>query len=319
MSYTLSRDGLDELLAAIRRQGLRLVGPVISDGAICYGDIASTADLPVGWTEERRPGPNLPQPVRVHRGPRGRAAVRLRRGAAPDRQLPAARPARRAGNRRRRFPPSGTVLGGAVPHHSFHVFCVYPWTGLLRAGRASPSLQVLDQCRIGWGQVVCGHAGSLVVRRRPLTWDGRSLALGVPEPRVVDACFLDAAQPAGRVHAGDWVSLHWDTACGRLTTAQLLALRAYTARHIRLVNAEADPLCQKEPSRLAGQALNAAGSELITDSVADGMVSPAPTPSMIRPARMAERPPRTGPVAVQPRPVNGLPAGSPRPGSARGG
>jgi sulfhydrogenase subunit beta (sulfur reductase) len=56
MSYTLSRDGLDDLLAAIRRQGFRLVGPVIADGAICYGDISSTADLPVGWTEEQDAG-----------------------------------------------------------------------------------------------------------------------------------------------------------------------------------------------------------------------------------------------------------------------
>src|SRR5581483_8202771 len=51
-------------------------------------------------------------------------------------------------------PIAGTVVAGAVPHHSFHVFCVYPWTGLLRAGRSEPSLHVLDRCRIGWGRVV---------------------------------------------------------------------------------------------------------------------------------------------------------------------
>jgi hypothetical protein len=31
----LGRDALDGLLAAIRRRGFRLVGPVVSDGAIC--------------------------------------------------------------------------------------------------------------------------------------------------------------------------------------------------------------------------------------------------------------------------------------------
>src|ERR1700751_3748514 len=46
-------DALDQLLDAIRRRGFRLVGPVIRDGAICYDDIDSAADLPVGWTDEQ--------------------------------------------------------------------------------------------------------------------------------------------------------------------------------------------------------------------------------------------------------------------------
>ena len=44
-------DALDQLLDAIRRSGFRLVGPVVRDGAICYGDIGSAADLPAGWTD----------------------------------------------------------------------------------------------------------------------------------------------------------------------------------------------------------------------------------------------------------------------------
>jgi ferredoxin len=47
---------LDELLDAIRRRGFRLVGPVVQDGAICYGDITSAADLPAGWTDEQDAG-----------------------------------------------------------------------------------------------------------------------------------------------------------------------------------------------------------------------------------------------------------------------
>jgi ferredoxin len=49
----LRRDQLDLLLDAIRRRGFRLVGPVLKDGAICYDDIASAADLPEGWTDEQ--------------------------------------------------------------------------------------------------------------------------------------------------------------------------------------------------------------------------------------------------------------------------
>ena len=42
-----------------------------------------------------------------------------------------------------------SVLAGGVPHHSFAVFCIYPWTGLLSDGRkAANALMVLDRCRI---------------------------------------------------------------------------------------------------------------------------------------------------------------------------
>jgi formate hydrogenlyase subunit 6/NADH:ubiquinone oxidoreductase subunit I len=47
---------LDELLGSIRRRGFRLIGPTLRDGAIAYDDIASAADLPVGWTDEQAGG-----------------------------------------------------------------------------------------------------------------------------------------------------------------------------------------------------------------------------------------------------------------------
>jgi hypothetical protein len=119
---------------------------------------------------------------------------------------------------------------GALPHHSFHVFCVYPWAGLLRAGRVEPSLRVLDSCRISWGRVLT--TDPLVVLRRPLTWDGRAFALGPPAPRPVTAGF------AAGLRSGDWVSLHWDCVCDRLAAAQLRALRRYSARHLRLASAD---------------------------------------------------------------------------------
>jgi sulfhydrogenase subunit beta (sulfur reductase) len=54
--YVLERDALDRLLEALRRRGFRLLGPVIRDGAICYDDISSAADLPAGWTDEQDGG-----------------------------------------------------------------------------------------------------------------------------------------------------------------------------------------------------------------------------------------------------------------------
>jgi formate hydrogenlyase subunit 6/NADH:ubiquinone oxidoreductase subunit I len=47
---------LQELLAALHRRGYQVVGPTIGDGAIVYDELDSTADLPVGWTDEQAGG-----------------------------------------------------------------------------------------------------------------------------------------------------------------------------------------------------------------------------------------------------------------------
>ncbi len=52
----MARGGLDQLFDALVRRGFRLVGPTIRDGAIVYDDIASSADLPAGWTDEQDGG-----------------------------------------------------------------------------------------------------------------------------------------------------------------------------------------------------------------------------------------------------------------------
>ncbi len=50
------------------------------------------------------------------------------------------------------------VLAGGVPHHSFAVFLIYPWVGLLGDDRrAAQALTVLDRCRIRWGKVLSLH------------------------------------------------------------------------------------------------------------------------------------------------------------------
>lgn len=74
----------------------------------------------------------------------------------------------------------GAVAGG-LPHHSFHVLGVYPWVGLLGEDRiAGKALQVLDRCRVRWGQVQSVTGDQVLVRSRPLLWDGRQPELGEP-------------------------------------------------------------------------------------------------------------------------------------------
>jgi len=122
---------------------------------------------------------------------------------------------------------------GGAAHHSFHVFCVYPWAGLLDDRRkADQALTVLDQCRIRWGRVTAVRGDQVVVKSRPLTWDGRQLGLGRPVTQVAGTSVVGAGEPA----VGDCVSLHWHWVCDRLSQRQLRALRAYTRQNLDLVN-----------------------------------------------------------------------------------
>jgi hypothetical protein len=129
-----------------------------------------------------------------------------------------------------------SVLAGGVPHHSFAVFCIYPWTGLLSDGRkAANALMVLDRCRIRWGQVQAVTGDQVVVESRPLTWDGRRLGLGEPTSESVVRA-IDGVSIIDEVAPGDWVSLHWEWICDRLSDRQVQYLRDFTLRHLKIVN-----------------------------------------------------------------------------------
>ncbi len=49
-------DGLDRLIASLRSDGFRVVGPRLRDDAIVYDDIETISDLPAGWTDEQDGG-----------------------------------------------------------------------------------------------------------------------------------------------------------------------------------------------------------------------------------------------------------------------
>jgi len=136
-----------------------------------------------------------------------------------------------------RFPTLAEgVLAGGVPHHSFAVFCIYPYTGLLTDGRKAPhALAVLDRCRIRWGRVLAAEGDQAVAESRPLTWDGRRLGLGPPQAETVVRS-LDGVGLARPPQPGDWVSLHWEWVCDRITERQVGQLRRFTERHLAIVN-----------------------------------------------------------------------------------
>jgi len=54
--FVLEREDFQQLLDALVRRRYQVVGPTLRDGAIVYDTLSSTADLPVGWTDEQTGG-----------------------------------------------------------------------------------------------------------------------------------------------------------------------------------------------------------------------------------------------------------------------
>ena len=102
------------------------------------------------------------------------------------------------------------------------------------------ALNVLDRCRVRWGKVIAVHGDQATVESRPLCWDGRLLTLGEPAAETarlaLDGTALNNPALAHGIAAGDWVALHWDWICDKLTDRQLRALRGYSQRHLDMVN-----------------------------------------------------------------------------------
>ncbi|WP_103759631.1 DUF6390 family protein [Streptomyces sp. SM10] len=118
---------------------------------------------------------------------------------------------------------------GALAHHSFQVFDVYPWAGLLRTTGNPTALDVLDRCRIRTGVVRDVDGERVVVESAPLLWDGASIVTGTPHPESVrwstgGRALIDRPSP------GDVVALHWDWVCDVVTEEQAARIRFLEAR-----------------------------------------------------------------------------------------
>ena len=130
------------------------------------------------------------------------------------------------------------IDGGGRPTHAFHVFCVYPWVGMLRDGAADPALHVLERCRVRWGRVVGIENDNALVETRPLAWDGRLLDLG---PTITEQVKVSIDHEL-QVSPGDTVAMHWDYITARLTRGQVRRLTSEHARHLRLANRQSRTL-----------------------------------------------------------------------------
>lgn len=129
---------------------------------------------------------------------------------------------------------SDSLSADALPHHSFHVFCVYPWVGLLRSGTVDPAMRVLDQCRIRTGVVIDVMDERALIKSRRLDFAQGQIVEG--DPTIESArVSLDGAS-LSRVAVGDWVSLHWDWVCEPITEGQSATLERLNQRHIDIAN-----------------------------------------------------------------------------------
>ncbi|MEV7866325.1 DUF6390 family protein [Streptomyces sp. NPDC088124] len=119
----------------------------------------------------------------------------------------------------------------ALAHHTFQVFDVYPWAGLLRGPARPTALSVLDRCRIRTGVVHSVRGESATVESRPLRWTGTGLAPGPPRRESVRWSTGGRSLIAG-LAPGDVVALHWDWVCDVLTPAQTARVESTEARQL---------------------------------------------------------------------------------------
>ena len=103
----------------------------------------------------------------------------------------------------------------------------------MRTGVVDEPLRVLDRCRTTPALVTAVDGETAEVLAPSLLWDGESLALGPWEPRTAQ-WRTDGLAFAGGLEPGEWVSLHWDFVCDRITPRQAATLQRTTRRAIRI-------------------------------------------------------------------------------------
>ncbi len=131
---------------------------------------------------------------------------------------------------------TAAVGHGAVANHAFHVFCVYPWVGLLREGRGGADpLRILRDCHISWGRVIGRCGDELIIEGPGLTWEDDRLELG---PTVVRTVWLDPRLRAlsTRIAVGSVVAVHWNHVVDVLDEQQRRWLDTTTRTQIGAAN-----------------------------------------------------------------------------------
>lgn len=126
----------------------------------------------------------------------------------------------------------GTIPEGALPHHNFHVISVPKRTGHYPVEH---TVETMDACKISWGQVKKVENDKVVVEYYPLVHEDNKLALGAAKDKWCQWQKNDSSFVAD-LRAGDWVTIHWDWVCDKITEVQRQNLKYYTQLSINLAN-----------------------------------------------------------------------------------
>lgn len=118
---------------------------------------------------------------------------------------------------------------GARPHHSFHVFNIFIRTGHLIAPH---TIDTMDQCRIGWGQVI-EVKDKVKVKSQKLSGNNKKLIF-IESIRELSAPIDGSLKKT--LKKGDLVSFHWGFICDKITHAQVKNLAYYTNQNLKLAN-----------------------------------------------------------------------------------
>lgn len=127
------------------------------------------------------------------------------------------------------------VPAGARPHHSFHVFEIYPRAGMMKSGAVDHVFETMEQCRIRWGRVTSVIGPELLVEVQALKQEAGKLVLAPAATETIRR-WVDGKGFVDNVRQGDWVTIHWGWACDTLTPAQRGRLERYTRWHLDLCN-----------------------------------------------------------------------------------
>jgi hypothetical protein len=126
----------------------------------------------------------------------------------------------------------------AVPHHSFHVFAVYPWLAMLGRGNDAVALSVLERCRIRPADVLEVRGEQATVSSQSLVYGGHQLSLGPAREELVRWSTGDSSLVRD-LAAGDQVALHWNWVCDVLDARQLTALQDWSGAVMRGLSVDA--------------------------------------------------------------------------------
>lgn len=118
------------------------------------------------------------------------------------------------------------------PHHSFHVFNIFKRTGY---DPSFHTLSTMDECRIGWGQVIEIKKNKVVVSTKPLTVVGNQLYFGklIKKELLLE---YKGKKFLSFLKKGDWVSFHWGHVCDIIELPQIRQLQFYTQKAIDFFN-----------------------------------------------------------------------------------